>query len=1336
MYSRRIVSFFRHPHSSPRCSASPRRRRCRRRRSFIRASWTLRQYTKSRITMAQPHHSELATPPPPSTKGVAPASAASPALSLPWPPASLFFSPTASPASVNPLAAPSQLGRRSHGGNQPTSLVRDAPVSAPHAQSETPSRSPYRPSVSCTMGLLKSVKSAARRVSSKRTKEGNREKKETSSSGTPKSGDGLAEEEKTPAESEPPDKAKMKLQPYVESVADESELDAQTGPDPQQSMEYLPLSQKFQDKQSPLPQLRTHTQLNRGTQRSSEPANCGLDCESDEESDVSEADLKRGSDPQATHLKRSMRKQGQQQRRYSSPQSGSSVEPYRFPFQSGGGPEDQQSFYSGADKAPSPKASSYRGHGRVDSHASPIVEDHRYNPSIRAEVVREQTVSRDELRRPTLRSQRASPRPEQLQYHSFGDLGSVNDHEFLFSAPQRKLSDEPVSPTSIPESKDTTETCIQKPPRAESVIDSDDSTISDTDSSESDASSDAESEESGSVLAVPRQPQERTRTASMPAMQRNSGSQERNASFDTVCSAEWMKGGPPSSFYPHSDDPADPAAPDRRVASHPLQRRHTPAGAGSPFQAYSPANKPHVRRARASCSAFPSREEVERRVARATDEKRRNEVIKRGQDQLIEERRRQKREKEIYAGRIAELEYEKSRLVRDYSEASLKNGELEKRVANISTRFLEQRRKLTELELCQRGWEDFEAQLKNNAHGLLTPPDTASSRSTPGNPERVIAWAETLADPTLHSTETPAAPETFQKHEPAHEDGGPGRTIDGTIINALQEPLDPTSTKSSSDFSALQNQPCHELQPEMSVQCATQTLAFPPSTQMPRTRLRTLKAATPIYSQSNDSAATFGSEQQPCHRPEPGLNDGQACSSTQSIAESQRMVPPSAASRQTSQSSLRYHNGRPRQPPKQVQFDASHDEKTQTSRNIKDATTFRSRDVVGQLVKQQQKPISRQASPAAFVQQRTQTATQQLSTPRPNISVLNNTRKVQPQLQTYGMSSQHVYQRQQPVNHQGQMAPAHQSHMHAARQHSAPANLQSIQNHQNNLRHAYSSTQVQRSTRPPTANGLVSHAHNAPRPEPPRKSSQQKTLQPPRPSTSHGVSRPTLASPRPSTSHGKSQPAPTHLYPPRPGTSHSTRAATFGSSTVPPLPTIPQHALQQPQPYQHQPQQQVRGGGGTPVTLAPNANYYPFPPPLRGTSARSHETVVSHRTVLSRMQGKARAGLEENERANAEKRTAAQEAAQQRAAAAAASASAREAPSPRQKDTPQWEPQQMAWGRDLVGEGVIQAQEEADKLWREKQRREEQARREDEDRKIRMEMERLTREKMSVLARG
>ncbi|KAB2573594.1 uncharacterized protein LTHEOB_5545 [Lasiodiplodia theobromae] len=213
---------------------------------------------------------------------------------------------------------------------------------------------------------------------------------------------------------------------------------------------------------------------------------------------------------------------------------------------------------------------------------------------------------------------------------------------------------------------------------------------------------------------------------------------------------------------------------------------------------------------------------------------------------------------------------------------------------------------------------------------------------------------------------------------------------------------------------------------------------------------------------------------------------------------------------------------------------------------------------------------------------------------------------------------------------------------------------------------------------------------------------------------------------------------PTQLYPPRPGTSHSTRAATFGSSTVPPLPAIPQHALQS-QPYQHQQQQQVRGGGGPPVTIAPNANYYPFPPPLRGTSARSHETVVSHRTVLSRMQGKARAGLEENERANAEKRTAAQEAAQQRAAAAAAAAasSASQTPSPRQKDAPQWEPQQqVAWGRDLVGEGVIQAQEEADKLWREKQRREEQARREDEDRKIRMEMERLTREKMSVLARG
>ncbi|KAL1641654.1 hypothetical protein SLS58_005931 [Diplodia intermedia] len=950
------------------------------------------------------------------------------------------------------------------------------------------------------MGLFKGVKNAVRRVGGKRIKTTNREEREKRSSGALEpadNGGGLAEGDKAAPESEPPDKPALRLQPYVESVADDFEPETQTDLEPQLPSEeppsdYLAPSAEPQDKKPRLPRLQTQIQFDAESRSSFGSSECGSDCScdletTDEKDDLSEVDLDRTAQT-------AVGDQGLEQDDETASQGKMSVEPYRFPFQGGGGPEDQQSFYSGADKAPSPKASSYRGHGRVDSHASPIVDDLRYNPSIRAEVVRERRLSRDELRMPTLRSQREPPPPEQPQYHGLRALDRPNDQEPLFAPARRKLSDEPVSPTSQPEKKDMPKTSTCTSPTSHGVADVDfgsshGATVSDTEPSKSDALSDAESELSGSVHAVPGRSQRRARPVSMFEMQERVGHDSSN----TVRSAEWMRGGPPSSFYPHPEEPAGPAGPDSHSARYSLQSRHGSASVGNLFQGYSIAKRLPARRGRASYSAVPSSGEIERRVAKAKADSRQDELLNRGLDQLDEERRRQKREKEIFAGRIAELEYEKNRLAMEKGEISLKREELEKTVANISTRFVEQRRKLTELEMRQRGWEDFQAQLKNDAHGLLTPPDTASSRSTPGNPDRVIAWTETLSDSPVATAEIPAAPEASQQHEAMHDIDASGRTLDETVINALHDLPDPTTTASFSDFSALQTL---DSQPDMSVQCATQTQALPSALKMPGTRLRTLKPATPIYAQSNYSAATFGSEQQPCNRPEPELNGEHARSN------SQRLSPPTKVAQQTSQSSLRYHNGRPRQQPKQVQFDPSQDEKRQRPSNLKHSAPIRSQDIVERLVKQQQKPVGRQ--------------------------------------------TQH---------------PAHRN----------------------------------------------------------------------------------------------------------------------------------QKLAQQP-----------------------------------------NDTANSHSTALSRMQHKARAGLAENERANAENARAER---QRQGAEGTKSSASSPSPSTQQQHKQQQnqqplEAEPVVWGRDLVGDGVMAAREEAARLWREKEQREEAKRREEEDRRIRMEMERLARGKM------
>ncbi|KAL0262281.1 hypothetical protein SLS55_003722 [Diplodia seriata] len=1176
------------------------------------------------------------------------------------------------------------------------------------------------------------------RVGGKGIKPTNRDKREKRSSGALEAADdggGLAEEEQAVPESEPPDIPALKLQPYVESVADDFEPESQTDLEPQLPSEeppsdYVAPSAEPQDKKPHLPRLQTQVQFDVESRSSCGSSECGSDCDCDlettEKDDLSEVDV-----DQTAHSETAVGEQGLDQDDETAPQGKMSVEPYRFPFQGGGGPEDQQSFYSGADKAPSPKASSYRGHGRVDSHASPIVDDLRYNPSIRAEVVRERRLSRDELRNPTLRSQKEPPPPEQPQYHGFEELDCPNDQEPLFAPARRKLSDEPVSPTSQPGKMDMPKTSTCTSPTSHGVADVDfgsshDATVSDTEPSKSDALSDAESELSGSVHAVPQRSQRRTRPVSMSEMQERVGHDSSN----TVRSAEWMRGGPPSSFYPHPDEPAGPAGPDSRSASDSLQSCHGSASVGNLFQGYSIAKQSPARRGRASYSAVPSSGEIEQRVAKAKADNRQDELPTRGPDQLDEERRRQKREKEIFAGRIAELEYEKNRLAMEKGEISLKSEELEKTVANMSTRFVEQRRRLTELELRQRGWEDFQAQLKSDAHGLLTPPDTASSRSTPGNPDRVIAWTETLSDSPVVATETPAAPEALQQHEAMHDIDASGRTLDETVINALHDLSDPTTTASFSDCSASQT---HDSQPDMSVECATQTQALPPARKMPGTRLRTLKPTTPIYAQSNYSAATFGSEQQPCNRPEPELNGEQTRSNAHAC---QRPSPPTKVAQQTSQSSLRYHNARPRQQPKQVQFDPSQDEKMQRPSNLKHSAPNRSQDIVERLVKQQQKPVGRQVQHPAH---RNQKLAQQPSNLRlaryANVPPVNNDQTAtKPQHQAYNINSRQYHQQPQPGYCESQVIPAQQWQMPTQRQHSAPANVPSIQHHQSPLRHAYSSSQLQPFAHPPTAGGLVSHAHNAPVPEPLRKTSQQ-TLQPPRPSTSHGASRSAYQPPRPSTSHGRPQPT-RNVYPPRPGTSHGTAAATFGGSTIAPLlPTIPQHFhLQQTQPqpqllqHQHQPRAVVGSGSGTAASAYHHHHHVPFAPPPhahhhvygRGTSARSNDTANSHSTALSRMQHKARAGLAENERANAETRAEKQRQGNNPKSSTSSSSSS----SPSMKQEP------VVWGRDLVGDGVMAAREEAARLWREKELREEGRRREEEDRRIRVEMERLARGKM------
>ncbi|KAH7051303.1 hypothetical protein B0J12DRAFT_699361 [Macrophomina phaseolina] len=1008
---------------------------------------------------------------------------------------------------------------------------------------------------------------------------------------------------------------------------------------------------------------------------------------------------------------------------------------YRFPFSSRQS-EDHQSFSSVLEKAPS-----YSRQGRVDSsHPLPVAVSKPYNASIRAELV---GVSREDVRKPTLRAQREKPPLEHPQYHGIEQLSSAENDEPLFAGSRRKLSDEPVSPTTqLPEMgrRSPLKYCR---PIAESVADSD---LADRDACElqddpepdaSEASSDAESIVSELLPNRTQQYDSRLRRASMSPVPRVSFRGENMGSSGSIRSAEWMRGAPPSSFYPHSDEPDPPAARTRHLAGNHFLR-HYRGPSNSPVYNYSPAKqRPSGRPKFSSRPLFPSPEDVERRVLQAREKKRQEEFFKRALEQRAKEVAQREREKEIYHARITKLEYEKRKLAQENGQISLKNNELEKRCTQMASRFTEQRRMLTELEMQKRAQEDFEARLQNNPHGLLTPPDTASSRSTPAGPERVRAWAETLAEPALLNSEALRAQEASQEPEAMQEHGGLGRELRQADNKASCELPDPASTKSSPAHPAKPTHSHLETLPEMSVEFIVQPQPFPAVHKHPTARPPERKAPTPIYSRPDGTVATFGSEQSPVHRNEPELENEQAQRNAKRNNE-KKEARHDSVSHQVSQSPVKQYDEQVhRHPPKQVQFEGRPQEAS-TPNEATPTKPRRYRDVVKLFLKQQPKPVSTGPSPpiTPLPRQpilRNKTSFQQMFN-NPAVNSTNHPPMSNPsvhQIHDYPDGRQ-VTQRQQLGNREIQMMPMQQHHpTTVSRQHSMPQLGQTVQSAQYAHQHAHSSPQIPTLNQSERPRGLATHAKNQPRPEAPRKPSAQ-IFNPFRPSTSHSQHK---AAPnttlRPSTSHGARLPQPSPL-PPRPGTSHSTRGGgnLGGSLAPPPVPQLPQGY----QSMRSSPQQQQFPITGASSYVYPPPNPLMMPPPTfaanTGGSARSHDTSASHRTQLSKMQHRAYKGLQQNERANAER--SAQAAAEANDRRGAAQREREEMERLKREQQPLLAQMPQARARDVLGEGTLRARIREEVMREEKKRIEEERERRDTEERIRRDLEREVRERSRI----
>lgn len=1244
-------------------------------------------------------------------------------------PPPLPFSSSISSASINHPVGDWSPRCRSYSKTPPTPTIRATGGPACELQHEPSPASSRHHKTSCIMGWFIGFKNVAQRLGGKRNFERRKEKtqgKQRSSSELRWTGDDPIKCEKSSPNPEPDEHVLSQQPPQPQPQMQPQEA-------PQWDLEHYLQHQSWRRSDPSLvlspehasppaaPQVG-HQHPQSGRQSPTAP-NSQLNSE-DWRSDVRGYDDIAESKAHGVAHPNFASEQNLQQNDYYLSDGVRFLESYRFPFQSGCESEDLQSLNSGFDQAFSFKAPSYRGQGRVDSYATPIVEDKKYDDSIRAEIV---LSPRENLRKPTSWTRDQQPRLEQPQYHGIEELSSAENEGFLFSDRQRKFSDEPVSPTAQPHDMDKNRRMKYCPPTVESVADSD---LEDSDAValQGEAEPDASEASSGaesivSELVLNRAPRNAFRS-SMSAVPRASFQRASIGSIDTVCSAEWMRGAPPSSFYPHPEEPDTPEAPNRHLASSHFHNRRRSASYSPVYNC--PPDKQRVNgRANFNSCFIPSTEDVERRVAQAIEQKRQKEPLKREQEQRAREATQSEREKEIYHARITKLEYEKRKLTKENGQISRKNDELEKKCSTIATRFTEQRRKLTELEMHRREQENFQARLRNNPHGLQTPPDTASSMSTPVNPERVRAWAETLAEPALLSPEALRAQEALQEQEAMQEQGEPVRELGQAANKALHELPDLTSNKSSPVHSA---QPARnsylETLPEMSVEFIVQPQPFHSAHKHPQTRAQERRALTPVYSKRDGAVATFASQQQPLRRDEADSVREQVYRNAKPNGHQEEARH--AVSRQVSRSSLKQSNEQHRQLPKQVQFEGRPKE-TNNAPDMTQKKPRRYRDAIKLYLKQQPKPGSTHSSPPA-----TPLSQQSILRNKPSIQQLSNPMAIHSPNVEYYPGGKQAFQRQQLGNYENQMTPMqHQHPTQVSRQHSMPQLSQSFQNIQYAHQHAHSSPQIPTLHHPNSPHGLAAHARNQPHPETLRKSSNQ-TLNPSRPSTSNGHHRPMpTSSLRPSTSHGARAPSTASPLPSRPGTSHSMRGGALGSSLAP-LATPPVPHL--PQSFHHPP---ARTNNAHLPVIGNSSYVYPPPPQQQyslvlpapvptfaaattgGSSARSLDTSASHRSQLSKMQQSAYKGLAQNERANAER------AADRKGGATAAQREREDAERRRLLE-------QQARARDLIGEGALRARIRDEVVREERKRIEEERARKEMEERVRRELEREVRERSRI----